>query len=104
VSDSGARNGPGFAKLRRNQKAGFQLSQAQGISIGTQFVDLTKVRVLTLKSDNVNVNTVIQLFTGVIQQDVDDPNSLNGMLAWQITRPYPCTVTAVGGFLHTTDI
>lgn len=104
VSESGARNGPGFAKTRRNHKAGFQLANAQGLSIGTQFVDLTKMRVLTLKSDNVNVNAANQLFTGIARQPVDDPDSYDGMLAWQITRPYPCTVTAIGGFLHTQDI
>lgn len=103
-ADSGARNGPGFAKTRRNFKAGFQLAQAQGISIGTQFVDTTRIRTLVLKSDLVNVNPLNELFTGVVRQEVDDDNSFDGMLAWQITRPYPCIVTAIGGFLHTQDI
>lgn len=103
-ADSGARNGPGFAKTRRNFKAGFQLAQAQGISIGTQFVDTTKIRTLVLKSDRVNVNPLNELFTGVARQEVDDDNTFDGMLAWEIIRPYPCIVTAVGGFLHTQDI
>lgn len=103
-ADSGSRNGPAFGKNRRNNKAAFQLVQAQGISIGTQFVDLTKVRVLELKSDRVNINAANVLFSGVARQEVDDDYTYDGMLAWQITRPYPCIVTAVGGFLHTQDI
>lgn len=102
--ESGARNGPAFAKTRRNHKTGFQLANAQAISICTQFTDQTKVRPLILKSDRVTTNAIDSLFTGVERQEVDDDNSYDGMVGWQISRPYPCTVTAVGGFIHTQDI
>ncbi len=105
-AESGARNGPGFAKTRRNQKAAMMLVNATGISIGTQFVDLGKMRTVELRSDRVNLNPIYQLFSGVVRIDsgLDDDNSFDGMIAWQITRPWPCIVTAVGGFLHCQDI
>lgn len=101
--DAGTEKGPAFGKLRRSHWGMFQLALAQGIQIGTQFVDLTKMRTLTLSADGRNTNALNVLYTGVARQVIDDDYTLDGMVAWQVTRPYPAFVAAVGSAIHGQD-
>lgn len=100
---TGARNGPAFGKTKRNHKMAVRLANSQGIYIGPNFA---KLRPLRLYSAGVNTTVipVDQLATGTFRESIEDDNAFDGMVAWRISRPYPCTVTIVGAFLHTQDI
>lgn len=101
MQDSGARNGPAFAKTRRVHKYGAQLVDTRGIEFGTSF---SKMRAASLVSPSRQPLGATSLYSGIIRAEIDDDYSFDGMICWQITRPYPATLAAIGGFLHTQDI
>jgi hypothetical protein len=100
---SGARNGPALGKTRRTHQAAFQIAQTQGMYVGTDFD--TTLHILPMKSYPGGTVTLAlnELYDGVNWVPIDDPYGFDGMVAWQVTRPYPATVLAVEGFLHTSD-
>lgn len=100
---TGARNGPGFAKTRRYEKIGMQAANTQGISLGTDFaIDLHPAELKP--NDAAQVIPITNLFTGVLRMETTQVYNFDGMICWQVTRPYPATVTALGGFGDTQDI
>lgn len=93
--------GPGLAKPRRNHQFGALLSGTQGISFGTDF---SKLRAAQLKSPGGTVAlTALQLYSGVYWDTLADDYSLDGMLCWQVSRPYPAAVVSMTGFMNTQD-
>lgn len=103
-AESGARNGPAFGKTRRNHRYALACANTQGITIGSDFSK--PMRPAQFKSDGgkgASTLPMATLYTGEHSDTVEGDYNLDGMLAWQITRPYPATVTAFGGFLQTQD-
>ena len=101
---AGAANGPALAKTRRNHMFGAILKDAQGISFGTNLSGtMHKAQLKSGGGSGVTPLTNLQLFSGVYWDTLDDTYSFDSMPAWQITRPYPATVCAIGGFLNTQD-
>lgn len=100
--ESGARNGPALGKTRRNHQMAVLLSQTQGISFGTDFSGTMRPAILTSPGGTITLplNT---LYAGVYWAPVEDDYSFDGMLAWEITRPYPAAVLAIEAYLHTQD-
>lgn len=98
--DVGTRAGPGFGKSRRVHEFAALLHKAQGVFFGTRF---DKLRPANFKTPGGTAYANNRLFSGIWKDSVDDDNSTDGMLAWEIRRPYPCTVCAIGGFLETQD-
>jgi hypothetical protein len=101
--ETGARNGPGFAKKRRNHEYGIQVVNSQGISVGTSFTAAGQMFPATFKDATETALPPNVLFTGIHWDVCGDDESFDGMLAWEVTRPYPATVSIVGGFIHTED-
>ena len=97
---AGTQNGPAVGKKRRNHQMVAILSDTQGISFGTTFDNL---RPAIFETPGLSPVSKLELFSGVFQGPVDDIYSYDGMLAWEISRPYPATVCALGGFLQTQD-
>lgn len=100
--DGGAQNGPGFAKKRRLHKYGASLYRTRGISFGTVLTPDT-VQLANLWDGGENQIPAPALFSGVTRDTINDDYSYYGQLAWTQTRPYPGLVTAVTGFIQTTD-
>lgn len=98
--ETGARNGPALGKTRRNHRTAFLFLNTAGIKFGTLF---TKLKTAMFKSLGGNPNAANQLYSGIFSDTVTDDYSYDGMLAWQITRPYPATVLSNEGFLDTQD-
>lgn len=71
-----------------------------GISIGVDFNNLRPVEFTS--PDGVAYNTT-QMFSGVWWDTIDGDYDFDGMIAWQISRPYPATVTAVSSFTSTAE-
>ena len=42
-------------------------------------------------------------FNGILWSTVDDDYTFDGMIAWQVTDPYPCRVLSIGGFFQTQE-
>lgn len=99
---TGARNGPGFAKTRRLHRYGFRLVNTQGLSCGT---DPSKplYPVKMQQADGITPYALNELFTGETTDVLQDDYSRDGMLYWEVTRPYPVNVIAAGGFIETMD-
>jgi hypothetical protein len=99
--ESGAQQGPAFAKLRRNNRAGFLLHNTFGLSIGTDFSRMHKA---DLRSPGWKESlSPTELFSGMFEGPIEDTSSFEGTLAWEITGPYPAHILATGGFLETED-
>lgn len=102
-ADSGARNGPAFAKISRGHRYGMKLVNTLGISVGG---DLTqKIYPANFKTaGGASSIAALTLFTGIHQDTLrDDYGYENGAPAWRIARPFPATVVAVGTNLSTQD-
>lgn len=99
--ETGARNGPALGKTRRNHRSAFLFLNTAGVWIGTAF---NKVRKAIFKSPG-SITTYMdnQLYSGVYSTPVEDNNSYEGQICWQIERPYPVTVLANEAFLETED-
>lgn len=101
--DAGTMVGPGFAKTKRIHKAGFFFAGTppQAVYTGASFTGILR----PTQFYNITIPLAVnQLFTGVMRQEIDDFYDFDGMLCWQITRPYPATVVACGEFRATEDL
>ncbi len=97
---TGAQNGPALGKTRRVHQIGALVHNAAGVSFGTRF---TNTQPANFKSPSGVPYTNLQLVSGVFWTSVDDVYSYEGQPCWQITRPYPCTINSIEGFLETAD-
>lgn len=89
-------NQTGFAKTRRAHQFGIQLDRtASGISIGTDF---NKMRPVKLQKAKGTPYGHLELYSGVLYDTLEDSYSLDSQVAWEISRPRPATVVALGGF------
>lgn len=101
--DTGAKNGPGFGKKRKSTRYAAQLVNSVGVYAGTN-LDKTKQMPLTKIDAGGKKLNYLDTFTGIIRETLDDSHSYDSMLAWEIKRPYPATITAIGAFIETTDV
>lgn len=93
--------GPGPAKPRRNHQYGMLLSGTQGISVGTDFV--STLHAAQFRNKRGDAYNLLQLFNGIYWDTIDDNYSFDGMIAWQISRPYPAALVWITGFMNTQD-
>jgi hypothetical protein len=99
--DTGARNGPGFGKLCRAHEYGALLRGTQGISFGTDFARMRPANFRT--EGGGTALTKQELFSGLHTDILEDKYTYESQLCWEVTRPYPATVLAIGGYLQTQD-
>lgn len=97
---TGAQQGPAFGKSRRIHQWAGLFQGSQGVSVGTTFDHLYPV---LFSSPGGKVLPKNQLFSGMFQGTIESDSTLDGQICWQITRPYPATVAAIGGMLATQD-
>lgn len=99
-ADAGARNGPAFGKIRRLHWYAMSFYRSRGVTVGTDFLKLRPALMQTASKKPLLAPT---LYSGPSTNTVDNDYGFEGQVAWQITRPYPATVTAIGGYLETVD-
>lgn len=98
---TGARQGPAFGKVRRGHKYAALFHNAQGVSVGTSFTKMDPVQFKSPGGDRLAANV---LFSGMHKDTLTDASSeMDSNLAWEISRPYPATIAAIGEFLSTQD-
>lgn len=98
AADTGARLGPGFGKTKRTDNLSVLLQSAVKLSFGTDF---GKMRPALFRTKGQVAYTEKQLFSGVFWTTLDDDYSYDSQLCWEVTRPYPATICAIGGFITT---
>lgn len=102
--ETGARNGPALGKTRRVHQYSMLLSNTQGIQAGMSFTGTPPMYAVDLlATDKTTPLPKTALFSGVAWGNVDADYDFDNMFAWQVNRPYPCTVLAVSNFVHTQD-
>lgn len=99
-NDGGAQNGPAFGKTRRLHRFSAAWYRTRGVSMGTVF---GKLLTEPLKDPGKTMADAPNLYSGTVSYTVQNDYSFNGQIAWEITRPYPATLLALGGFIETTD-
>ena len=101
---TGARNGPALGKTRRNHRFAVSLANTQGISFGCA-LDGTLHAASFVSQGGRGITALLpnQLYSGVYSDTIESDYNYDNSPSWQITRPYPATVTSVQGFLHTQD-
>jgi hypothetical protein len=100
--ESGARNGPAFGKKRLQNMIAMHTVNTQGVEYGTDFI-AGRMQPAYFRNKAGATYPVNQLFSGIFWDTLEDDWSYDGMLAWRVTRPYPVTIAAIGGFLKTND-
>ena len=91
----------GFAKAGRIFQFGAFIEGGQGISFGTDFGALHAAAFASPGGTKALTN--LQLFYGIYWDTLEDSYDFNSQIAWQITRPYPCAITELTGFMRTMD-
>lgn len=102
-ADSGARNGPAFAKLSRGHRYGMKVVNTLGLMVGG---DLSKklYPAKFTKADGITSIPPLTTFTGIVQDTLqDDYGYEGGSPAWRVSRCWPATVVIVGSNLSTAD-
>jgi hypothetical protein len=101
-AEAGTRQGPGFGKKRRNHRFAVQVVQTNGLSIGADF---SKLQPVAFRPINGAVPVLMpNLFSGVFQGEIRDDFTYDGQICWQISRPVPALIAAIGGFIDTADV
>lgn len=102
--DIGNRNGPAFGKKRRIQSAGFSLYRTQQVSWGTDnSVALRPLPMIHPAKPGLGPVTAPSLFTDVIWDTISDDWGFTSQITWQQTRPYPCLIQAISGYIEGED-
>ena len=103
--ETGSRSGPGFGKLRRQAWYAIQVYSSVGGVDGGIGTDFSKLDPVVFKALNGQSYSALQPFTGIWRAVLRDTESLDSMIAWQVTRPRPWNVTALGGLaVETKDV
>ena len=96
--------GAALAKKRRVHNFGVLLANAVGGTAGVSFgTDNNPTHLALFRTDGGTLLTCDQPFNGVWWNDLDDHDSYDGQITWTVSRPYPCTVVALTGFIETSD-
>lgn len=101
--ESGARTGPALGKTRRiNKYAAMLVNAIKGtVSFGGRLTGTLYPAIF--KEANGDQIAPNELFTGIHKNTLNDDYTFDGMLAWQISDPYPATIAAVEPQLQTQD-
>lgn len=95
--------GPAQGKTRRAHMHATLLANTQGVQFGTDFAagKMHAARLVSAGRTVTLANNV--LFTGTIQDTLDDTYSFDSMWATQTVRPYPTNIVSVECFVHTQE-
>jgi hypothetical protein len=100
-AETGARTGPAFGKKRRNEEFAVQVEGTQGVSFGETFSKLYPASFRA--ADDLTVLGLNQQFSGIHWDQLDCDYTFDGMICWQVTRPYIVNIAAIGPRLSTQD-
>lgn len=101
-ADIKSRTGAALGKVRRGSLLAALLSNTSAVGFGTDFANLDDAQLTTGTGDTAMPQT--SMFSGVFRnQTLKDDYGFDTMVAWEISRPWPCTIAAVSVFLDAVD-
>jgi len=98
--DAGARNGPAFGKKRRLHWYAGSFYRSRAVKIGTTF---DKLRPVPMETAGGTPYAAPTLFSGIVSTTLESDYTFDGQIAWEVTRPYPCNISAMGGYIEAMD-
>ena len=99
--DTGARNGPGFGKIGRAHRYAMKLVNSLGVFVGA---DLSKpLYPVSMDQQSGQSLEPLTMFSGIAQNTLQDDYGYESALCWEVRRPYPANVVAIGPNLSTQD-
>lgn len=102
--DVGTQNGPGLGKTRRLHQFGALMTL--GVSGTMSIGDNPNTNLFPITFRQADFNTAVpttQLYSGLHWDTLDSDYNFDGMVYWQVSRPVPCTIAAISGYLHGQD-
>lgn len=94
----GGANGPTFAKINQNSRAGIYVDACNQIKGGTDFSNLVNIKITKNGVKDVRPVDPGEHVTGVFRDFIPDGNTFDGRICWEQTDPVPGNILAVGGF------
>lgn len=91
---AGTRTGPAFASIRRPHYVKALLHNTIGIQFGVDFS--TSLQPASLKDEGGTQPDPTTMYSGLWRETVNGKYDFDGMIAWQILRPYPASVISIG--------
>lgn len=101
-----SQTGGALGKKRRVAVAAMLLQGAIGGPQGLQFRSGTATTWRYTKLTDATLTTSLNsatLFNGVFVREPDNDYDFDGVVSWQMARPYPVTVCGLNSFVHTQD-
>lgn len=95
------KTGSGLAMSRRAHMYGLLVTAAQSLSVGTDFTTMYAAPLQTYRGGPALAGNL--LFNGVLQDTLNNDETFDGQLCWQITRPTICFINAATTFLDTEE-
>lgn len=99
--ESGSRSGPALGLLRRNHRASFLLSNSLGLCMGTDFDKLEPM--LFKQEDGITPINPLTTFSGIYQNTLSSNYDYDGMVCWEVARPFPANVVSIAVNTETQD-
>lgn len=97
-ADSGSRTGPALGLTRRNHRYAMLLCSTRGISVGATFTKLYPVR---MQQANGAPIATLDMFSGIADDVLSNDYSMDGMICWRVSRPFPANLVAISASLQT---
>jgi hypothetical protein len=92
--------GAAMGATRRTYQYSAHLIDAIGVQFGTDFSHLYTASLSDASGKRLNSATG---FTGIHWDTLDADYDFDNMLCWTTTRPMPCTIVSVEGFMEVTE-
>ena len=99
---SGTRLGPAFGTKRRSNLATGLFHNTIGVVWGTLFSKMFPAAYKIL--DTGHLYTPTEMYSGMYRDTISSDHDFDSQLCWQITRPYPCSVVAIGAKVESEDV
>jgi hypothetical protein len=103
--DAGAAAGPAFGKKRRQHWFAAAVVNGQNFNISTDntFPIGDATDTVYVMDEDENLVEQPNLYTGTLSTTMPDNYSWDSQIAWQVTRPTPLTISAMGGYIAAQD-
>lgn len=101
--ETGSRTGPAFGAVRRSGKYSALMHNTLGIQFGAGFNSQDLYTPTLTDAQTGDPLGPTDLYSGIWRDSLENRYSFDGMLAWQILRPYPASIVSIGAEIDVTD-
>lgn len=105
ADDTKTPTGPALGMTRRAHRFSMLFQNAVAVKVGSLLTPTPSGDMVAITFTDAAGTALADgtAYSGVWESTVVDDYSFDGMLCWQIDRPYPCTVVAATSFIETEE-